>query len=326
MSLSRPNAVLTLSGRDFTAAEAALVRLHVHLGLAGAHDAVELTLWPASKLAEAAPGDTLAISLGNVDDEEAVWSGEVTSVLAGPDGTLLEGLAATVALSRARRSQTYVSQSVGDIVRDLASDVDVDEVEGTLQLEAYSVDNRRSLWTHVLELATLTGADVGASAEGGLRFVPVRSGAAEVDLRFGADLLAWKLGPGPSSTAPAVVASGAASDSGSDKWHWLQREPASGASGPVRVVPAFRTKDAADQLAQALTDRASRAALRGQLTVTGRPEVRPGTRIAVKDLPSGDPGPLRVLSVAHVLDAREGFTTTLTVESAGGGGSLGGLL
>lgn len=325
MSLSRPNAVLTLSGRDYTAAEAALVRLQVHLGLAGTHDAVELTLWPASRLAEAAPGDTLAIALGNLDDEEPVWAGEVTHVLAGPDGTLVEGLATTVALSRARRSQTYVSQSVGDIVRDLASDVDVDEVEGTLQLDAYSVDDRRSLWAHLLELAALTGSDVGASAEGGLRFVPVRPGVAEVDLRYGADLLAWRLGPSHEPAAPAVVASGAASDSGSDKWHWLQREPASGASGPARVVPAFRTRDAADQLAQALADRAARAGLQGQLTVTGRPEVRPGTRVAVKDLPSGDPGPLRVLSVAHVLDARAGFTTTLTVESAGGGGSLGGL-
>ncbi|MFP2934917.1 hypothetical protein ACLESO_59405, partial [Pyxidicoccus sp. 3LG] len=201
--------VLTLSGRDFTAARPRSCASRVHLGLAGTHDAVELTLWPASKLAEAAPGDTLAVALGNVDDEEAVWTGEVTNVLAGPDGTLVEGLAATVALSRARRSQTYVSQSVGDIVRDLASDVDVDEVEGSLQLEAYSVDDRRSLWAHLLELATLTGADVGASAEGGLRFVPVRPGAAEVDLRYGADLLSWKLGPGHGAEAPKVVASGA---------------------------------------------------------------------------------------------------------------------
>src|SRR5262249_14651545 len=160
-----------------------------HLGLSGAHDSAALTLWPGSALAEAAPGDTLAISLGNLDEEEAVWSGEVTAMRAAPDGALLEGLAATVALSRARRSQTWTSQSLGNADRDMPSDIPVDEVRADLQLEAYSVDDRRSLWSHLLELAALTGADVGCSPEGGLRFVPVQPGAAEVTLRYGAELL-----------------------------------------------------------------------------------------------------------------------------------------
>jgi hypothetical protein len=324
MSLSRPSARVTLSGQEYSAAEAALVRVRVCLGLSGGHDAAELTLWPATRLKDAAAGDTLAISLGEADSEEAVWSGEVSEVLAGADALVLEGLASTVALSRARRSQTYVSQSVGDIVRDLASDVDVDEVQGDLQLDAYSLDDRRTLWSHVLDLAALTGADVGSSAEGGLRFAPFQAGAAEVTLRYGAEVISWRAGPTPAPTAPTVIASGAASDAGAEKWHWIARDPASGSS-PARVVAAFRTRDAADQLNQALADRAGRASVRGHLTVVGRTDVRPGTRVEVTDLPSGDLGTLRVLSVEHVLDARFGFTTTLTVESAGGGG-LGGLL
>ena len=148
MSLSRPNAVLSVGGQDYSAAEAALVRLRISLGLSGSHDAAELTLWPSSKLKDAAAGDALEISLGNLDDEEAVFTGEVTSVMAGADALVVEGLAATVALSRGRRSQTYVSQSVADIVKDLASDIDVDEVQGELQLDAYSLDDRRTLWSH----------------------------------------------------------------------------------------------------------------------------------------------------------------------------------
>jgi len=324
VSLVRPNAIFTLAGRDYSAAEAALVRLEIHLGLSGAHDSAALAVWPRSVLAEAAPGDTLAISLGNLDEEEAVWSGEVTALRAGPDGALLEGLAATVALSRARRSQTWTSQTVGDVVRDMASDITVDEVQGDLQLEAYSVDDRRSLWSHLLELAALTGAEVGCSPDGGLRFIPIQPGAADVTLRFGAELLGWHLGPGSAPTAPSVAPSGAASSAGSEKWHWIQRDPAGGASAPVRVIPAFRTRDAADQLGQALSARASRASLRGHLTVPGRADLRPGARVDVSSLPAGDPPTLRVLAVDHVLDARAGFTTTLTVESAGGGG-LGGL-
>jgi hypothetical protein len=49
--------------------------------------------------------------------------------------------------------------------------------------------------------------------------------------------------------------------------------------------------------------------------------------VEVEGLPTGDPGTLRVLRVEHVLDGRTGFTTTLDVEGAGGGGGLlGGLL
>jgi phage protein D len=320
MSLSRPNAVLTVGGQDYSAAEAALVRLRISLGISGSHDAAELTLWPASKLKDAAAGDTLEISLGDLDGEEAVFTGEVTQVIAGADALVVEGLAATVALSRARRSQTYVSQSVADIVKDLASDIDVDQVQGDLQLDAYSLDDRRTLWSHVLDLASLTGADVGCSAEGGLRFSPFESGSADVSLRYGADVLAWHAGPRPAPAVPTVVASGAASDAGAEKWHWLTRDPAGGSTA-ARVVAAFRTKDAADQLNQALADRAARAGLRGQVTLVGRPDVRPGARVEVTDLPSGDLGTLRVLAVEHVLDSRSGFITSLTVESAEGGGA-----
>jgi len=319
MSLSRPNAVLTVGGQDYSAAEAALVRLKITLGLSGSHDAAELTLWPASKLKDAAAGDVLEISLGELDDEDVVFSGEVSEVMAGADALVVDGLAATVALSRARRSQTYVSQSVADIVKDLASDIDVDQVQGDLQLDAYSLDDRRTLWSHVLDLAALTGADVGCSADGGLRFAPFESGSADVTLRYGADVLAWHAGPRAAPAVPTAVASGAASDAGSEKWHWLTRDPANGTTG-ARVVAAFRTKDAADQLNQALSDRAARAAVRGHLFLVGRSDVRPGSRVDVTDLPTGDLGTLRVLAVEHVLDARTGFTTALTVESAGGGG------
>lgn len=322
MSLSRPSARVSLGGQEYSAAEAGLVRVRICMGLSGGHDLAELTLWPSSRLKDAAAGDEMSVSLGEVDSEEAVWTGEVTEVLAGADALVLEGLAATVAISRARKSQTYVSQSVADIVKDLASDMDVDEVQGDLQLDAYSVDDRRSVWSHVLDLAALTGADVGCSAEGGLRFVPYESGSADVSLRYGAHVLSWHAGPAPAPAVPVVAASGAASDAGAEKWHWLTRDPAGGSS-PARVVAAFRTKDAADQLNQVLADRAARAAVRGHLTVVGRHDVRPGMRVEVEDLPSGDLGTLRVLAVEHVLDARSGFTTALTVESAGGGGSGG---
>jgi len=318
MTLMRPRATITLDGRTLTSAEAALVRAEVVLSVRGAHDAVTLIVWPSSKLVAAKPGSTLAVALGNDGDEHDVWSGEVSSVAAGADGFVIEGLAATIALSRSRVSRVYVDQSIADIVKDLSADVDVDQVEGTSSLTGYAVDDRRTVWAHLQALATLCGADVGASASGALRFVSPRTGSADLTLRHGADVLSWSGGRAPRPEPASVAAFGAASESGADQWHWLLREPeAAGGDGPTRVVAALKTRDVAESMANGLAARADRAAMQGRLHIVGRSTLRPGDLVDVRDLPSGDLGTLRVLAVRHVLDGRTGFTTTLTVEGAG---------
>src|SRR5687768_5276356 len=125
MTLMRPRATLTLDGRTLSSAEAALVRADVALSVRGGHDAATLLVWPDSKLITASAGSALSIALGNAGEEEDVWTGEVTGVSAGMDGFVIDGLSATIALSRLRVSRVYVDQSVADIVKDLASDVDI---------------------------------------------------------------------------------------------------------------------------------------------------------------------------------------------------------
>jgi hypothetical protein len=316
---------VAIDGQSLTSAEAGLGWARVSLSAAGAHDAVELLLWPQSKFASAAPGSTLTLALGEEGSEDDVLSGEVTSVRASPDGLWVEGLSKTVALSRERRSQTYESQSVADIVNDLASSVGTDEVQGDTQLDAYSVDDRRPVWSHLLDLAALVGADVGSSSAGELRFVPPRTGSPDFTLRYGADVLRWQAGAANQPNVPGVAAYGAASEQGADKWHWITRSPtaAGSSSSPLRVVPALRTRDGASTMAQALADRAGRASVQGTLLLGGRGDLRPGALVDVQDLPSGDPGTLRVLRIEHVIDGARGFFTTLAVESAGDGGGGG---
>jgi len=325
VSLSRPGVRLTVDGRTLTAAEAALVAVTVSLGPSGAHDPAEVMVWPSSRLAGTAPGARLSIALGPQGDEEDVWSGEVTGVAAGADGVVLDGLAATVALSRQRVSQTFLDRSLADVVRDLAAaaGAEIDEVQGDTRLPAYAIDDRRPVWEHLADLARLFGADLGASPAGALRFVPARSGIADWTLRFGADLLAWSGGAGKAPEAPAVAAHGAASEAGAEQWHWLLRSPAAagaGSSAPLRIPGVVRTQDAAAAAGRALAQRAARAAWAGRFETTGRPAVRPGDLVAVAGLPAGDPGTLRVRSVAHRLDGRHGFRTTLNVEAAAAAG------
>lgn len=318
MSLVRPNAVITLDGQNYSAAEAALVRLRASLSVQGSHDCASMMFWPSSKLASASAGSKMSLALGASGSETDVLSGEVVAVEAAPDSLTITGFASTVALSRTRISQTYAGQSVGDIVRDLASGVDVDEVEGDLSLATYIVDSRRSVWGHLVDLAVMAGAEVGANAAGALRFVPVRTGSANVTLRHGADVLAWRSAAETRADAPSVAAYGAASEAGAEQWHWILRSPAAqGGNGAfMRVAAAIRTRDGADAMARALAARASRAAAHGRLGLVGRAEMRPGDLVGVSDLPSGDPGVLRVIAVDHLLGTREGFLTALTVEGA----------
>ncbi len=317
MSLVRPNAVITLAGQSYTAAESALMRMRVALSVRGAHDGVALTVWPSSKLARADIGAKISVALGPSGSEVDVWSGEVNAVAASPDALSITGLASTAALSRTRISQTYIDQSVADIVRALAASVDLDQVESDLNLPAYTVDDRRAVWGHLLDLAAMAGAEVGASSSGALRFVPVRTGSANLTLRHGAEVIARRLAAQAAPDAPAVAAYGAASEAGADQWHWILSSPAPQGNGPfLRLVPAVRTREGADAMARALASRAARAATCGRLGLVGRADVRPGDLVDIAGLPGNSPGTLRVLEVDHLLDSGQGFMTALTVQGA----------
>ena len=316
MKPGRPSALVTIDGRALSAAEAGLVRLRVVLRN-GAHHWTEIVVWPDSKFATAKPGASIAIALGTVDSEEDVLAGAVTSVLRAGDAVVIEGLSATAALSQTRRSQTYVSQSIADIVRDLASAVDVDEIEASVKLEAYSADQRRSVWGHLLDLAALSGAELGSSASGGLRFVPIRSGSATRTFRYGAEVLDWQIASnGKTEAAPDVVPHGAGSEAGQQKWHWLLHDPVGTSGNPSRVIGGFHSREAADALAKALGARAQRAAFRGWVRLVGESKLRPGEIIEITDLPGANSTPLRVVEVAHVFDAWA-FVTSASVEGAG---------
>ncbi|HEX7333966.1 MAG TPA: hypothetical protein VF290_20850 [Pyrinomonadaceae bacterium] len=320
MKPGRPSAILTIDGRALSVAEAAVAALTVVLQN-GSHHWAEIVVWPESKFASVKPGASISVALGTVDSEEDVLAGKIASISQSGAAVVLEALGTTAELSQTRRSQTYVSQSIADIVRDLAGPVDIDEVDSDVRLQAYSVDDRRSVWGHLLDLSRLTGAELGSSASGGLRFVPVRSGSATRKFRHGADLLEWKIAANRSAEKPLAIAPhGAGSEAGQEKWHWLLHDPVGSSGKPSQVVGGFHSRDASDNLNQALEARVKRASVWGSLRVVGESKVRPGEIVAVDGLPGDDPGALRVLEVRHAFDD-SGFITQLAVE--GGGADLG---
>jgi hypothetical protein len=316
----RPVAAIDIDGRELHADESALLRLTVDSAL-GCHDTVSMAFWPSSKFASAKPGGKVKVRLGTQEDgDEDVCAGEITSAWQVPDAVCLEAIAPTFALCRTRKSQTYLSQPVGDIVKDLAGEVEIDEVEADVTLESYAVDTRRSIWGHMLDLAWLAGADLGCAPTGALRFVKIRAGSATKTYRYQNHLLQWEVAATTAAEPPAVAPHGAASEAGKAKWHWILHDPAAAADKAMKVIGGFQTRDAADNLSAALEERAKRAAAQGSLVLVGDAAIRPGAVVAVEDVPDFAPGPLRVLAVRHRFDAFTGFRTRLTVESVGGGG------
>lgn len=320
MALLRPNALVSIAGRSLSLAAGAIVSVRVSLGLQPAHDGVSLQCWPGSKFAAAAPGDALSVKLGAQGSETLVLTGEVLAVHQRPAGLGLDGVSATIALSRLYKTASHVNPSVADVVRDLVGGAAVDRIDAPLQLGAWHAENRLCVWQQLQALARLAGADLGSAADGGLRFVSPRPQGAPQRLRYGAQLLHWDLARSASptaSTAPAAAPHGAGSEAGSARWHWLSHDPVGAGADPARAPGALANRDAAQAVGQALGQRATRQGRAGRLLIVGDASLRPGAVVQLTDLPGADPGALRVLAVQHRLDHSSGFLTRLTVEGAG---------
>ena len=240
-----------------------MAAMTVELRAAPAHDRVRLTLGPLSPLLDTAPGAELVVAIGRAGDEvEPLLTGTVTNAWHRPWGTVLEGLASTIACSRTAVGRSYVRQGVDEIVRDLASaaEVDVDQADGGVELAVFHADDRRPVWRHLLALAQLTGAEVVAAPSGGLRFRKVRTGSADHTLRAGAELLDWAVGARQPAPAPAATAALVAAGD-SDGWHLLGHEPDGG--GRSLLNPAVRDRSARPGLGRRAHRRQPRGARPG---------------------------------------------------------------
>src|SRR5438105_4467477 len=80
MTLRRPEAALTVDGNRLTAAQAALVRLEVDLGVGRLHDRFRAVLGALSPLAGASAGQSAVVELGYGDNLEAVLTGTLTAI------------------------------------------------------------------------------------------------------------------------------------------------------------------------------------------------------------------------------------------------------
>ncbi len=315
MVLPRPTAAITVDGREMGMPEAAAHAVRVEGTVCGGHDRATVVLGPLSPWLDVAAGATVEVALGLGDDLEPVLTGQVERIRQVPWGTLLEVLATTAALDRVRLGRVYTAQTVGDIVRDLcgAADLTPGEVDTGPTFGAYHVDERRTCWRHLRDLAGLLRAELASSAVGEVHLRAPRSGTAQHALRAGADLLGWAAGARLAGTAPMPVgAFGAASEQGADAWSLVHHLP--GGPGAHRLLPAIRDREAASAIDDAAKAAHIRSGARAHVIATGVPAIRAGDLVELEDLPRAA-GTYRVLRTQHQIDD-VGFRTTLELEAA----------
>jgi hypothetical protein len=323
MSPPRTAARLSLGGRELSAAEAALSELRVELATGGAHDLLQARLDATSPFADLTAGADAAVLLGYDDDLVRVFTGVVAGVGSATGQLTVSAVGASARASAARVGRSYLSVAAGDVVGDLLSAAGVDrgEVVAPVELAAYHVDERRTVWRHLRDVAWLAGCELTTDGDGRVNVRPVRTAAqASRVLRSGVELVWWSLGgAGPEEPEVTVLPYGAASEKGAEGWHLLLREPDGGSpSGATTVAAALRDRDGATALGDALAAASRRRSASGQVLAVGDPSVRAGDVVTLGGLPGGAaPTTLRATAVRHQLGGDAPFLTLLRVEAAG---------
>ncbi|MEM9519496.1 MAG: hypothetical protein AAGA37_09255 [Actinomycetota bacterium] len=329
-----PTFAVVIDGQELSAAQAGISIALVDIGLGAAHDRAQLALSWHSPHANISPGTPVEVLVG-FNEPSAVLTGSVDHVSHRPWGLVVDVFAAPSALSMTRVGRSYIELSAGDIVRDLLQEAEVEagDVDAGPTLAAFHVDERRSAWQYINDLAATTGGELSTSPSGALhmRTAPgaeaglgALAGAAASALglgsarRYGAEVHDFAFGPA-ARLAPetTVLAYGAGSELGGERWHVLVREPAGGApSGPTLVPGALRDRQAAEQLGGAIEAAAERSQLLGWIRLTGDPGLRAGDPIEVTDFPHLADVSARVRRLRHQVSSHHGFTTTVDLEAA----------
>ncbi len=299
---------------------------------------VDLTV----KLDMDTPADSFTLVLGNVgrfrparEDEAKIElgyadNGGFTQVMVGIVETVeptltttrIVGHSATAKLLRTFVDQTYEGKTAGAIVRDLAdrAGVDVAAAEDGITFPAYVIDGRLNVYRHMRDLADVCGFDLYINADGALVFEKFIGGKAVHVFDHAKHILALDARQSP-PRADRVEAWGESptGSQGADAWPWLTKDfgESKGTAGegtPLLLLerPALRTADAAQTAAAAALTTIGRRTIRGRLVVLGRPQVKLGDAVRLRDVPEDVlNATFQVRGVIHRLTKRGGFITAI---------------
>lgn len=282
-------------------------------------------------------GDKLTLDLTAGDRSARVMTAEVQSIDSWLGQTTIVASTGKRKIATSRISQVYENQSLDQIVRDLASQaqIDVGDVAAGSSYPYLVADDSRNFLRQFGELARRDNLDLYFDADNKLTLKKFEKTSADHTLYYGIDVLDLRL----TNTQPPgdhlfVYGESPSSNQGSDTWHWFAKDLSSfrGELGEgVRTFAvqdsALRTKDAADSLATAKLGALKDEASQGRLKVLGNPELKLGDAIELKGVPKPElNGLFKVAGVRHVFSKRQGFLTWVDFSGQGGAAAAGDLM
>ncbi|MDZ8054540.1 MAG: hypothetical protein RMX68_008635 [Aulosira sp. ZfuVER01] len=272
--------------------------------------------------------DEVKIELGYADNGglTQVISGTVVTVEPGLMTNRVNGYTLADKLLRSFSNKTYESKTAGQIVKDLASaaNVDVANAEDGINFPGYVVDGQRSAYHHIRDLAELSGFDSYFNTDGKLVFEKFVSGKTVHIFEYAKHII--KLDVLRSQPRASAVEAWGESPGGSRPdaaWVWLTRDfqnsKGTAGTGEAKLLlerSPLRTIDAARTAANAALTAIQRRTLRGQLLTIGRPEVKLGDAIRLRDMPDDTLDRVfQVRGVIHRITKTGGFMTTIDFQS-----------
>ncbi len=289
-------------------------------------DSVEIMLGKVNQMAVAG-GDTVSVELGYADNGlSKVMEGMVDSAESSTRTLRIRGLSAMTKLLGLRLFQTYEKQTAGAIVADLAGQADVatGDVEDGLDFPAYVIDESKSAYQHIQDLAEKCGFDIYLDVDSGLMFKEFTKSTADHTFEYAKDILKLEVSDRKQGYHSVEVwGESPVSAEGEETSHWLtkSREDFKGVAGsglPLLLIkdPSIATKDAAEAYAKAKLRSIERRRRTGELTVLGKPEVKLGDAIEIKGMPDANTnGTFQVRWVSHLLSKAAGFITSIGILS-----------
>jgi hypothetical protein len=282
-------------------------------------------------------GDSISIDLIAGDVTSTVLKADVQSIHSSFGLTTITGTTGMQKLAGTRINQVYSAQTLGQIVRDLASQagVNIGSIDDGGTYSYFVVHESRNVLAHIRELASLEGTDLYFDSSNQLNLTTFQKTSPDHTFYFGIDILDVELLHFDTPAAHVIVyGESPVSNQGSDAWPWIAKDlsPFRGEVGKGAKLltvgdRSLRTKEAADHYASAKLGAITDQSAIGHLRLMGNPKVNLGDAFEVKNAkPPELNGLFKVTSVQHVFSKVRGYLTVVGFSGQGGAQQAGSLL
>lgn len=261
--------------------------------------------------------DQVKVQLGYDEELVPVFSGFVDNIEHGISKVRLTALGPTVSLLRLRLDRVFLNQTAGEIVGNLAQEVNlkVKEASDGIRLPMYVVDYAANAFEHILRLAERCNFDAYITDDEQLVFKEWNGGEKH-SLEYGKEIIrVEELDFSPLYVGAKIYGESPASVKGFDTSHWLTKQEVRGEAGSGVVLsihdPAIKDKETAENVAKAKLNKLEYT-FAAVVETVGKPEIKLGDTIDLEGMPSSTiEGELEVRGIEHYLSKIKGFTTRI---------------